>query len=136
MKVSLPGGLIGYVEAADICQSYTNMLEDLIKNSTQSNEFKLLPHLFKCGDYVTCFIKMWSYDSAHGEEKSACHLSLDPTFINENISTNYLAKNIKIVGSVKSVEDHGYVIDTGIENVRAFIATEDVDKGQQYCKYN
>lgn len=132
LLVSLPGGFLGRVQATDLSQSYTNLLQDIINaKAIQSNEFKPLPDLFKPGDYVTCYVK-----SINVEDKWFCNLSMEPQLINQNVCNNYLMKDTKVICTVKSIEDHGYIIDTGIANVRAFLATEDVNKEKQYCKYN
>lgn len=132
LLVSLPGGFLGRVQATDLSQAYTNLLQDIINTkAVQSDEFKPLPDLFKPGDYVTCYVK-----SINIEDKWFCSLSMEPQLINQNVHSNYLKKDTKVICTVKSVEDHGYIVDTGIANVRAFMSTEDVDKGKQYCKYN
>lgn len=128
--VSLPGGFLGRVQATDLSQSYTNLLQDIINARViQSNEFKPLPDLFNLGDYVTCYVK-----SINVEDKWFCSLSMEPQLINQNVHSNYLVKNMKVVCTVKSIEDHGYIIDIGVANIRAFLSTEDIDKGKQYCK--
>ncbi|KYQ47857.1 Protein RRP5 like protein, partial [Trachymyrmex zeteki] len=127
--VSLPGGFLGRVQATDLSQSYTNLLQDIINARViQSNEFKPLPDLFNLGDYVTCYVK-----SINVEDKWFCSLSMEPQLINQNVHSNYLVKNMKVVCTVKSIEDHGYIIDIGVANIRAFLSTEDIDKGKQYC---
>lgn len=126
--VSLPGGFLGRVQATDLSQSYTNLLQDIINaKAVQSNEFKPLPDLYKPGDYVTCYVK-----SINVEDKWFCGLSMEPQLINQNVHISYLAEDIKVICTVKSIEDHGYIVDTGIANVRAFVATGDIDKGKQY----
>lgn len=129
--VSIPGGLLGRIEITNLSESYTNLLQNIIDTkSIQSNEFKPLPDLYNLGDYVVCYVK-----NINLKERWPYNLSLEPQLINQNIHNSYLVKGAKIVCTIKSIEDHGYVIDTGIANVRAFVATEDVDKGKQYCKY-
>ncbi|KAG5341859.1 RRP5 protein, partial [Acromyrmex heyeri] len=126
--VSLPGGLLGRVQATDLSQSYTNLLQDIINAKVvQSNEFKPLPDLFNLGDYVTCYVK-----SINFEDKWSYSLSMEPQLINQNVHASYLVKDMKVICTVKSIEDHGYIIDIGVANVRAFLSTEDIDKGKQY----
>ncbi|XP_011633635.1 protein RRP5 homolog [Pogonomyrmex barbatus] len=128
LLVSIPGGFLGRIVAADLSQSYTSLLQEIIASKAiQSNEFKTLPDLYKSGDYVVCYVK-----SINSEEKWFCSLSMEPQLINQNVYSNYLVKDTKIICSIKSIEDHGYVIDTGMVNVKAFLATEDIDKGKQY----
>ncbi|XP_018058355.1 PREDICTED: protein RRP5 homolog [Atta colombica] len=126
--VSLPGGFLGRVQATDLSQSYTNLLQDIINaRVVQSNEFKPLPDLFNLGDYVTCYVK-----SINVEDKWSCSLSMEPQLINQNVHTSYLVRDMKVVCTIKNIEDHGYIIDVGLANVRAFLSTEDIDKGKQY----
>jgi len=128
--VSIPGGLLGCIEITNLSESYTNLLQNIIDTkSIQSNEFKPLPDLYNLGDYVVCYVKNINFG-----EKWLYSLSLEPQLINQNVHNNYLVKGTKVICTIKSIEDHGYVIDTGIANVRAFVATENVDKGKQYCK--
>ncbi|KYN06214.1 Protein RRP5 like protein [Cyphomyrmex costatus] len=129
--VSLPGGFQGKIQATNLSQSYTNLLQDIINAGVvQSNEFKPLPDLFNPGDYVTCCVKSLNF-----EDNWFCSLSIEPQLIYQNVYASYLAKDMKVVCTVKSIEDHGYIIDIGVANAVAFLCTEDIDKGKQYCKY-
>lgn len=130
--VSIPGGLLGRIDITNLSESYTNLLQNIIDTkSIQSNEFKPLPDLYNLGDYVVCYVKKINLN-----EQWSCSLSLEPQLINQNIQNCYLVKGAKMVCTVKSREDHGYVMETGIANVRAFITTEKIDKEKQYCKHD
>nr|XP_034190633.1 protein RRP5 homolog isoform X1 [Osmia lignaria] len=115
--ISLPGGLIGRAQVADISESYTNLLQNLINTEdAQQNEFRSLPELYSCGDYVVCYVK-----SIQPQEKWQIALSLDPRLINQNVDVAYLEDGSRMLCTISSIEDHGYVVDTGLNNVRAFI---------------
>lgn len=130
--VSIPGGLLGCVQVTDLSESYTNLLQNIINSKdVQTDEFKSVPDLYSVGDYVICYVK-----SVNPDGKWLYSLSLEPQLINQNVDNNYLVKGVKIVCTVKSIEDHGYVVDVGIANVRAFLATKYVNKEKKYCKYN
>lgn len=130
--ISIPGGILGHVEITNLSESYTNLLQNIISTKTvQSNEFKPLPDLYNSGDYVVCYVK-----NINPQGKWLYNLSLEPQLINQNVHSNYLVKDAKIVCTIKSIEDHGYVIDTGISNVRAFLPTKNADKERKYCKYS
>ncbi|CAL1679383.1 unnamed protein product [Lasius platythorax] len=130
--VSIPGGILGRVEVTNLSESYTNLLQNIISTKAiQSNEFKPLPDLYNPGDYVVCYVK-----SINLQGKWLYNLSLEPQLINQNVHSSYLVQNAMIVCTIKSIEDHGYVVDTGISNIRAFLATENVDKGKQYFPGN
>lgn len=56
-----------------------------------------------------------------------------PQEVNYGISTNFLEVGHIIVGAVTSVEDKGYVIDTGIPGVLgAFLKNTEI-KGSSKC---
>lgn len=130
--VSIPGGLLGRVQITDLSESYTNLLQNIVNaEDAQSNEFKSLSDLYNNGDYVVCYLK-----SVNSDGKWLYSLSLEPQLINQNVDSSYLVKGSRLVCTVKSIEDHGYVVDTGIANVRAFLATKHVNKEKTYCKYS
>lgn len=128
--VSLPGGMIGHVKAIDLSKSYTNILENIIQTENDlGNEFRTLPELYKPGDNVVCYI-----ENIETDKKWRIDLSLDPELINQNMNNNYLKKGSRLVCTVSSIEETGYVLDTGISNVRAFMSFKDILNDEKYCK--
>lgn len=115
--ISLPGGTLGRIQVTDISEAYTNLLQSLIKSEDgRPNEFKPLPELYSPGEYVVCCVK-----SIQPEEKWQIALSLEPRLVNQNLSIGHLSSGCKIACTVSSIEDHGYVAETGLTNVRAFV---------------
>ncbi|XP_008558137.1 protein RRP5 homolog [Microplitis demolitor] len=128
ITVSLPGRLSGQVLATYISDTYTNLLEKVIETTdNELTEYKPLNELFKRGDYVVCYVK-----GVNPDDKNSVKLSLESGLINQNLDPGSLAKGSKIVCSVSSVEDHGYVVDTGIKTLRGFLAHEDVAENAKY----
>lgn len=126
--VSLPGGLNGQIKVTDISKSYTNLLQNIIKTEKDLQcEFKSICELYNIGEYIICYVK-----NTQANGKWNINLSLEPHLINKNIDINYLAKGIRLPCSVSSREDHGYIVDIGIPNVRAFISNKDVDMDKEY----
>ncbi|CAK9818726.1 Protein RRP5 homolog [Anthophora quadrimaculata] len=121
LMISLPGGIIGRAQITDISDSYTNFLQSLIASEdSQTNEFKRLPELYSCGEYVACYVK-----SVQPQEKWQIAISLEPRLINQTLNINHINNGTKIVCTISSIEDHGYVVDIGLPNVRAFISAKD-----------
>ncbi|EFN87453.1 Protein RRP5-like protein, partial [Harpegnathos saltator] len=130
--ISIPGGLLGCVKLTDLSEPYTDLLQDIIHTKdVQSDEFKSLSELYNLGDYVVCYVKKIDSDG-----KWLYNLSLEPQLINQNVNNTNLVTGTKIVCTVKSIEDHGYVIDTGIANVRAFLASKYVSEEKKYFPGN
>ncbi|XP_046478494.1 rRNA biogenesis protein RRP5 [Neodiprion pinetum] len=126
--VSLPGRLIGRLELTDISNSYTKLLQSMISVQDDKPEgYKPLTELFKPGDYLVCYVKQ-----LHLTEKWRVSLSLEPELINQNLDRTRIIPKSKIVGTVSSIEEHGYIIDTGVANVRAFLTSKDVDEEKEY----
>ncbi|XP_031829863.2 ribosomal RNA Processing 5 [Nomia melanderi] len=121
LLISIPGGLIGRAQVTDISESYTNLLQSLIKcKDDQPSEFKPLSELYSCGDQVVCYIK-----SIQPQEKWQIMLSLEPKLINQNLNIDYLSNGMKVICTVSSIEDHGCIVDIGLTNVRGFVPLKD-----------
>ncbi|XP_071873490.1 ribosomal RNA Processing 5 [Bombus fervidus] len=129
LLISLPGGLVGRAQITDISECYTNLLQSLVKSQdSQTNEFKSLPELYTHGDYVVCYVK-----AIQSQETLQISISLEPSLINQSLDVTYLDSGSKIVCTISSIEDHGYVVDTGLINVRAFIPTK--ESGNEKCLF-
>lgn len=74
--------------------------------------------LFQVGELVTCCVEEVR-KTERGLHKVL--LSLNPSDINKDKTERILEENVVLVGSVKSKEDHGYIIDVGIKGVSAFL---------------
>jgi len=128
LEVYLPTGLVGYVRIVDVSKLYRGLFPKEIPIGKKIILNKR--PLFKCGDYVVCCAK----DINQILSDPVCFLSMEPQLINLNVHPNDLVKGFKIICSVISKEDHGYIVDTGILNVTAFLATENIEEGKQYRK--
>ncbi|XP_063988283.1 protein RRP5 homolog [Diachasmimorpha longicaudata] len=127
VTVSLPGRLSGVLQVTNVSEAYTNLLQNLVSSEVHPEDFKALSELYKRGDYVVCYVK-----SINAQSKHRVVLSLEPEMINQNLDPGKLKQGSKIVCSVNSVEDHGYAMDTGIQNLRGFLENKDVMDGNQY----
>lgn len=128
ISVSLPGLLNGHVQAPDISANYTNLLHSLVqKSENHSPEFKSLPELYKRGNYVACYVKR-----TNAGIKQRIELSLEPELINQSVDPAKLKKGSKIVCTISSIEEHGYVVETGITILRGFLSEKDIDDDVKY----
>jgi rRNA biogenesis protein RRP5 len=118
--VSLPGQISGKLQATDISESYTNVLKS-IANNEKINNFLPLSDVYKEGDYLICYIKNFHFNS------KKVSLSLNPYLINKNLNPRILTIGSKIILSISSLEDHGYILETGLKNLRAFLSFNDIE---------
>ncbi|XP_020299411.1 protein RRP5 homolog isoform X2 [Pseudomyrmex gracilis] len=135
--VSLPGGNYGSVTPFDLSRLYSDgithkLLFDTSLNSTHLLQVQPISNLYNPGDYVVCYIKR-KYCKDNILKIS---VSLDPQLINQKVPSSFLAEGVKIVCTIMSVQENGYVIDTGIVNVKAFLASENIDDGKSYLPGN
>ncbi|KAJ8683691.1 hypothetical protein QAD02_019483 [Eretmocerus hayati] len=120
MVVSLPGQISGKLQATDISSRYTTLLRSITESEDVSSDFKPLSDIYTEGDRIVCYVK--EIDAANKNVS----VSLEPQLVNQNLNPGTLTKCSKLVLSVSSVEDHGYVLETGLKNLRAFLSTTDL----------
>uniref|UniRef100_A0A336KMX3 CSON012695 protein n=1 Tax=Culicoides sonorensis TaxID=179676 RepID=A0A336KMX3_CULSO len=117
IDIALPGKLRGRVPITSISGPYSKLLGKVVAGE-KNNDVKSLDKLFKKGQYVS--VKVMSVS----ENPKYMTLSLNPADINAGRYHGQLLKGLVIVGAVSDIEDHGYTIETGIKNVRAFLPIE------------
>ncbi|XP_046383713.1 protein RRP5 homolog [Ischnura elegans] len=122
VRLSLPGRLVGKATIANISSSYSRIMRSLLDKKEVSENYYALKEMFQPGQYVLAkILKVTKF-----EEKSRykVELTLDPASINFNYSHSMVKSGMILQGSVKSVEDHGYMIDFGINSLTAFLKSD------------
>ncbi|XP_015118084.1 protein RRP5 homolog [Diachasma alloeum] len=127
VTISLPGRLSGFLPVTNISEAYTNLLQNIVSSKAHPADFRPLSELYKRGDYVVCCVKTINTQSKH-----RVILSVEPEMINQNLDVGKLRQGSKIACSVSSVEDHGYAVHTGVQNLRGFLETNYVKDGVKY----
>ncbi|KAK2461613.1 hypothetical protein APHAL10511_006076 [Amanita phalloides] len=61
-------------------------------------------------------------------------LSLSPDKVNAGIPKSELQTGFTLTAAIKSVEDHGYILDLGIPDVTGFLPFENANQGHFKCK--
>ncbi|XP_047512313.1 rRNA biogenesis protein rrp5 [Pieris napi] len=111
MLVSLPSRLIGTVMACHISEPYNKLLEAYVDDKI--DKVKELKEIFKRGQYVC--VKVLEVKDNHAM------LTMMPQHINSNRKHSDLHKGSLIQAAISSVEDHGYIMETGIPHTTAFL---------------
>lgn len=114
LSISLPHCQSGQVQANQISEEYTRLIKAHINDEGDTDELATLDDMFQVGDFVVCSVL--KTDGAH-----LIPLTLYPSVVNKYLSTNDFFVGKSITGSVKSEEDHGYVINTGKATINAFL---------------
>ncbi|EJD03698.1 uncharacterized protein FOMMEDRAFT_139869 [Fomitiporia mediterranea MF3/22] len=140
--VSLPDQLLGHVPITHISSELTSALEaadadDVSEEGSESEGHAKDPpdltDLFQTGQYVRAVVssvkppgstdgQIFSH-SKDGVEKASrrVELSLIPEQVNSGLNKSDLKKGHTLCAAVKSVEDHGYVLNIGLPDVSGFL---------------
>jgi len=149
VEVALANNLTGYVPITAVSERLNARIEKLLENEGQAgqgedeDEDMYLKDLFYVGQWLRATVTATTSAQTDGSGSSKRHveLSVDPRQVNGGLDASSVVLNSMIQGAVRSVEDHGIVVDLGLSNasVRGFISKkdlgvmydlEDVEEGQ------
>ncbi|EDL42026.1 programmed cell death protein 11 [Mus musculus] len=128
LVVSLPNGLQGFVQVTEVCDAYTQKLNEQVAQEEPLEDLLRLPELFSPGMLVRCVVS--SLDVTESGKKSV-KLSVNPKRVNKVLSADALRPGMLLTGTVSSLEDHGYLVDIGVGGTRAFLSLK---KAQEYIR--
>ncbi|CAI4048970.1 hypothetical protein N7582_004532 [Saccharomyces uvarum] len=154
--VTFTDGISGYVNLTHISDKFTTILEDLDEDmdsdtetadkkeskdgdaeyessddeegkNNKSNELPNLRKYFHIGQWLRCsVIKNTSLEpSTKKSKKKRIELTIEPSLVN-TYSDEDLVKSTSIQCAVKSIEDHGAILDVGLPDFTGFIAKKDI----------
>ncbi|CAL8332402.1 unnamed protein product [Merluccius merluccius] len=115
--MSLPCGLQGFLQIANICDAYTKLLSEQL-NARKTEEICSLDRIFRPGMVVRCVVL--KLDVTKGGSLSI-KLSINPKLLNKALRPGMLKSGMMLSGCVESVEDHGYLLDIGVGETKAFL---------------
>ncbi|XP_073541438.1 protein RRP5 homolog [Phyllobates terribilis] len=126
LSINLPYGLIGYVQAINVCEAYTKLLSEQVETDEPLEALLPLSALYSPGMLVRCAVSR--LETTSGGYPSI-KLSLNPKLVNADLTPSSLHTGMFLCGCVSSIEDHGYLIDLGIGGTKAFLPRQ---KAQVY----
>ncbi|KAF8633036.1 hypothetical protein AX15_001626 [Amanita polypyramis BW_CC] len=116
------------------------------EGSSTNIRYPELSDMFSAGQYVRAIVMAVhapGSSSISGLEKSRdelvkaskrVELSLSPEKVNADVQKSDLRTGFTLTTTVKSVEDHGYILDLGIPEVSGFLSFENAKQGPFKCK--
>ncbi|PYI21088.1 putative rRNA biogenesis protein RRP5 [Aspergillus violaceofuscus CBS 115571] len=137
--LSLPNNLTGYVPLTSVSRLLEEKIEKLLKEDGSDNEDDDdeeedsldLHKYFYLGQYLRANVVSVGSNAADANPKNRrrIELSVDPRQANSGLSKSDLITNAAVQASVVSVEDHGLVMDLGIEgaDVKGFMSSKEID---------
>lgn len=143
--LALPNNLTGYVPLTSISKGLDQKIEKLLNEdedeedeNDESEEDTLdLKAYFHLGQYLRAYVTSTgsaATDTAAAKSKKRIELSVDPRQTNSGLSKSDLVENSIVQASVVSVEDHGLVMDLGLEesDMKAFMSSKEIDPAVDY----
>ncbi|XP_053167847.1 protein RRP5 homolog [Hemicordylus capensis] len=128
LVISLPNGLIGFVQVTRICDAYNKMLNEQVAKDEHLADLNPLSDLFSPGMLLRCSVVSIE-KTATGHQN--IQLTINPKDVNKALNTAALRPGMLLSGCISSVEDHGYLIDIGIKAAKAFLPRQ---KAQSYLQ--
>lgn len=141
IALSLPNNLVGYVPLTAVSKGLDDRIEKMLNeeedddDSSDEISFDLKDH-FYIGQYLRAYVVSTGTESteAGARNKKRLELSIDPRQTNSGLSKSDLVAETAVQASVVSVEDHGLVMDLGIEGseLRGFMSSREIDSHINY----
>jgi len=130
VSVSLPYRMIGYIPLNYISLQYTALL-DKTRDGEDTGEIYPLDQLYKPGQWILASVV--SSQFRKHKDANGLQMSLQPSDVNgATVNAAAVRAGHVIQCSVASVEDNGWVLDTGVRGVSAaFLPADKLDAGHE-----
>lgn len=143
--LALPNNLVGYVPLTAVSDKLNERLEKLMKedeegaaaaddDDDESFEDVHLEDMFTVGQYLRACVTATTDDSARARKR--LELSIDPKLVNKGLSKRKMPVNSMVQASVMSNEDHGLVMDLGLDDskIKGFLPKGELGPKIQHAK--
>lgn len=148
ISLALPNNLTGYVPLTAMSKTLDERIEKLLNADEEEDEDEEadeedilnLKSYFRLGQYLRAYVTSTgnsnSTDAGATKIKKRVELSLDPRQTNTGLSKSDLVEDVIVQASVASIEDHGLVMDIGLEDkdVKAFMSANEIDPEVDFLK--
>ncbi|KAI4283757.1 MAG: hypothetical protein L6R35_005060 [Caloplaca aegaea] len=140
VALSLPNNLTGYVPITSVSDQLSKKLERLAEQEVGDDYTELgdddshitgvdLNSYFAVGQYLRAFVVATEKDASNGTKgKRHIELSINPRQANSGLQPSDIIDDTMIQASVRSVEDHGLVMELGMgeDTVRGFMSSKEL----------
>ncbi|KAI4332058.1 hypothetical protein L6164_016997 [Bauhinia variegata] len=121
LVVSLPGGLRGLVHASDAI--------DPIFNNEIEVEESFLSRVFCVGQLISCIVLRLDDDKKENGKRKIW-VSLRLSLLHKSFSLDVVQEGMVLAAYVKSIEDHGYILNFGLSSFTGFLPKKSEAEGQ------
>ncbi|CCG82813.1 U3 snoRNP-associated protein Rrp5 [Taphrina deformans PYCC 5710] len=130
LVVSLPNNLSGYVSITNISTQLSSKLEndaqsDAGSDLSEEEDVPELSDIFEIGQWIRATVISVEDGASKGRSekrtKKRIDLSIVPSAVNKGLIPSYMQNRGLVQASIKSIEDHGLVMDLGVNGCSGFI---------------
>ena len=134
VAVALPNNLTGYVPITGVSARLNDRIEKLLQEDTKKEEEDDndedidLKKIFHLGQWIRATVTGTGSESADKKAKRHIELSVDPSNVNGGLESENVVTNSTLQASVRSVEDHGIIMDLGLaeSDVKGFVSKKEL----------
>lgn len=147
VALALPNNLTGFVPLTAVSEKVNQKIEALLaqaddeeekEESSDDDDDLELKSLFQVGQYLRACVTSTADESAAGgrKTKKRIELSVDPRLANAGLSSSDIVMHSMVQAAVRSVEDHGLVMDLGLEDqaIKGFVSKKELGKSWDITK--
>lgn len=135
LEVSLPNNLTGHVSIVAVSEQLTNRLQSDVKHDDENSDAESeeeteevdLKSIFTVGQFIRAYVLSTMDAAVAGKGKRKIELSLRPSEANTGLGKDDVVPQSTVAAAVISVEDHGCVMDLGIDGLSGFLPNDEVD---------
>ncbi|EEQ35173.1 rRNA biobiogenesis protein rrp5 [Microsporum canis] len=138
ISLALPNNLTGFVPLTAISKTLTQKVEALLGNDNSEDEddedddFELKDFV-KVGQYLRASVTSTTRDDEDKKvkNKKRIELSIEPHAANSGLTKADMVVNATVQASVASVEDHGLIMDLGLDDseTKGFVSSRELPAG-------
>lgn len=142
VALALPNNLTGYVPLTAVSEKVNQKIEALLAKadedekegeSDDDDDDLELSSLFHIGQYLRATVTSTADDSTSNglrKNKKRIELSVDPQAANAGLAMSDVVLHSTVQAAVRSVEDHGLLMDLGLEDqtIKGFVSKKELGK--------
>ncbi|MCJ1281625.1 rRNA biogenesis protein rrp5 [Xylographa opegraphella] len=145
IALTLPNNLTGYIPITSISDNVTEVIEALAAADDVSSDGGGDAHsthevdlnsIVAVGQYLRAYVSSTNDSTGSGARgRKHVELSINPKQANHGLKRNDLVVNSMVQAVVSSVEDHGVVMNLGLEDttIRGFMSSKEVGNIRKYA---
>ncbi|KAK6439206.1 rRNA biogenesis protein rrp5 [Oleoguttula sp. CCFEE 5521] len=133
VAIALANNLTGYAPITAVSERLNKRISDLLAEDVEEDEDDDdsdvdLKKLFFEGQWLRAKVTSTGHDSTDQKAKRHIELSVDPVQVNGGLEADSVVTHSMLQASVRSVEDHGVIMDLGLatDGVRGFISKKEL----------